>query len=45
MLDGITSGLIDKYAFENQYNYIYDLGYIIHDDGKVVLVEKQDWMD
>ena len=23
MLDGITSGLIDKYAFENQYNYIY----------------------
>lgn len=29
----------------NQYNYIYDLGYIIHDDGKVVLVEKQDWMD
>jgi predicted acetyltransferase len=23
MLDGITSGLIDKFGFENQYNYIY----------------------
>ena len=23
MLDGITSGLIDKFGFENNYNYIY----------------------
>ena len=23
MLDGITSGLIDKFGFENQYNYVY----------------------